>query len=130
VPEPSQEKVVKHCLVVDDSRVIRKIACNILSALEFDTTEAEDGAEALDACRSNMPDVILLASQMRRMSGVEFLRSLRRQDRGDHPFVLLCTTENDVSKLSEALNAGANQYLMKPFDQESLTEKLSLAGVV
>jgi len=121
---------VKHCLVVDDSRVIRKIACNILSALEFDTTEAEDGAEALDACRSNMPDVILLASQMRRMSGVEFLRSLRRQDRGDHPFVLLCTTENDVSKLSEALNAGANQYLMKPFDQESLTEKLSLAGVV
>jgi two-component system chemotaxis response regulator CheY len=121
---------VKHCLVVDDSRVIRKVACNIMSALDFDTLEAEDGAQALDVCRAEMPDVILLDLQMRRMSGVEFLRSLRRQVRGDHPFVLICTTENDVTRLTEALNAGADQYLMKPFDHASLSEKLAQAGVV
>jgi two-component system chemotaxis response regulator CheY len=121
---------VKHCLVVDDSRVIRTIARNIMSALDFDTREAEDGAEALDVCRAEMPDVILLDLQMRRMSGVEFLRSLRRQLRGDHPFVLICTTENDVGRLTEALNAGADQYLMKPFDRASLSEKLAQAGVV
>jgi two-component system chemotaxis response regulator CheY len=121
---------VKHCLVVDDSRVIRKVACNIMSALDFDTREAEDGAQALDVCRAEMPDVILLDLQMPRMSGVEFLRSLRRQARGTHPFVLICTTENDVARLTEALNAGADQYLMKPFDHVSLSEKLTQAGVV
>lgn len=121
---------MKHCLVVDDSRVIRKVACNILNGLDFETSEAEGGAEALDACRAKMPDVILLDLQMPQMTGVEFLRSLRRQIKGDHPFVLLCTTENDVPRLTEALNAGADQYLMKPFDRESLAEKLSLAGVV
>ncbi len=121
---------MKHCLVVDNSRVIRKVACSILGALDFDTAEAEDGAEALDACRTRMPDVILLDLQMTRMTGVEFLRGLRRQDHGDHPFVLLCTTENDVARLTEALNAGANQYLMKPFDRASLVEKLAQAGVV
>lgn len=121
---------MKHCLVIDDSRVIRKVACNILNGLHFETSEAEGGAEALDACRTKMPDVILLDLQMPQMTGVEFLRSLRRQTRGEHPFVLLCTTENDVPRLTEALNAGADQYLMKPFDRDSLAEKLSLAGVV
>jgi two-component system chemotaxis response regulator CheY len=125
----SQESAVKNCLVIDNSRVIRKVACNILNGLDFDTQEAEDGAAALDACRVNMPDVILLDLQMPRMSGAEFLRSLRRQNRGDHPYVLLCTTENDIPRLTEALNAGANQYLMKPFDRESLSQKLSQAGV-
>jgi two-component system chemotaxis response regulator CheY len=125
-----QEHPVKHCLVVDDSRVIRKVACNIMTALDFDTLEAEDGAQALDVCRAAMPDVILLDLHTRRMSGVEFLRSLRRQARGDHPFVLVCTTENDVTRLTEALNAGADQYLMKPFDRASLSEKLAQAGVV
>jgi len=125
-----QEQTVKHCLVVDDSRVIRKVACNIMNALDFDTIEAEDGAGALDVCRSEMPDVILLDLQMPSMSSVEFLRSLRRQTRGDHPFVVVCTTENDVARLTEALNAGADQYLMKPFDRASLSEKLTQAGVV
>jgi two-component system chemotaxis response regulator CheY len=121
---------LKHCLVVDDSRVIRRVACTILSGLNFETAEAEDGAAALDACRTSMPDVILLDLQMPSMSGVEFLRSLRRQALGQHPYVLLCTTENDIQRLTEALNAGADQYLMKPFDGESLTEKLTQAGVV
>ena len=66
---------MKHCLVVDDSRVIRKVACRILETLQFATEEAEDGAAALDACRSRMPDVILLDWQMPHMTGIEFLRN-------------------------------------------------------
>jgi two-component system, chemotaxis family, chemotaxis protein CheY len=116
---------LKQCLVVDDSRVIRKVACNILRALGFDALEAEGGAAALDMCRSRMPDAILLDLQMPCMSGVEFVRALRRQKGGDHPFILLCTTENDVIRLTEALNAGADEYVMKPFDQQSLAAKLS-----
>jgi two-component system, chemotaxis family, chemotaxis protein CheY len=121
---------VKHCLVVDDSRVIRKVACHIVETLHFEAQEAEDGVAALDACRVRMPDVILLDMQMPRMSGAEFLRSLRRQDNGGHPVVVLCTTENDVPQITEAMKAGANEYVMKPFDRESLARKLAEAGLL
>lgn len=121
---------MKHCLVVDDSRIIRKIACSILKSLNFDTREAADGAAALAACRASMPDVILLDLQMPSTSSTDFVRILRRQAHGEHPYVLLCTTENDVPRLTEAFQAGANHYLMKPFDRESLAEKLEQTGAV
>jgi two-component system chemotaxis response regulator CheY len=121
---------VKHCLVVDDSRVIRKVACRILESLHFETEEAEDGAAALDACRSKMPDVILLDWQMPNMTGIAFLRTLRRQNAGTNPIVVFCTTENDVGHITEALNAGANEYIMKPFDREILEAKLTQVGLL
>jgi two-component system chemotaxis response regulator CheY len=124
------EAPVKHCLVVDDSRVIRKVACRILESLQFVTEEAEDGAAALDACRSKMPDVILLDWQMPHMTGIEFLRTLRRQNDGTSPIVVFCTTENDVGHITEALNAGANEYIMKPFDREILEAKLMQVGLL
>jgi two-component system chemotaxis response regulator CheY len=124
------EASVKHCLVVDDSRVIRKVACRILETLQFATEEAEDGAAALDACRSRMPDVILLDWQMPHMTGIEFLRSLRRQNDGTSPIVVFCTTENDVGHITEALNAGANEYIMKPYDREILEAKLAQVGLL
>jgi two-component system chemotaxis response regulator CheY len=124
------EAPVKHCLVVDDSRVIRKVACRILESLQFATEEAEDGAAALDACRNKMPDVILLDWQMPKMTGIEFLRTLRRQNTGTAPIVVFCTTENDVGHITEALNAGANEYIMKPFDREILEAKLAQVGLL
>jgi two-component system chemotaxis response regulator CheY len=124
------EASVKHCLVVDDSRVIRKVACRILESLQFVTEEAEDGAAALDACRTKMPDVILLDWQMPHMTGIEFLRTLRRQNDGTTPIVVFCTTENDVGHITEALNAGANEYIMKPFDREILEAKFAQVGLL
>jgi two-component system chemotaxis response regulator CheY len=121
---------MKHCLVVDDSRVVRKVACRILESLNFETEEAEDGEVALHACRSRMPDVILLDWQMPNMTGIEFLRSLRRQASGLNPVVVFCTTENDVAHITEALNAGANEYIMKPFDREILEAKFAQVGLI
>ena len=120
---------MKHCLVVDDSRVIRKVACKILEAMNFEADEAEDGTVALAACRSRMPELILLDWQMPDMSGIEFLRSLRREKDGTRPIVVFCTTENDVGHISEAMGAGANEYLMKPFDREILHAKLAQIGM-
>ena len=120
---------MKHCLVVDDSRVIRKVACKILEAMNFETDEAEDGALALAACRARMPELILLDWQMPNMGGIEFLRSLRREKDGTRPVVVFCTTENDVGHISEAMGAGANEYLMKPFDREILHAKLAQIGM-
>ncbi len=120
---------MKSCLVVDDSRVIRKVACRILSDLGFETAEAEDGITALEACRAHMPEMILLDWSMPNMSGVEFLRALRRERAGTKPVVLFCTTEVDTAHITEALNAGANEYIMKPFDREIIEAKLVEVGL-
>jgi two-component system chemotaxis response regulator CheY len=121
---------MKHCLVVDNSRVLRKVTCRILEDLAFATEEAEDGAAALSQCRRRMPDVILLDWHMPNMSGIEFLRALRGEAQGRQPVVLFCTTENDVAHITEALGAGADEYIMKPFDRSIIESKLSEVGLL
>lgn len=121
---------MKHCLVVDDSRVIRKIASRILEQLHFVVEEAEDATQALDACRTRMPDAILLDGQLPHAGGVDFVRSLRRERGGDRPVVVICTTENDVARIVEAMGAGANEYVMKPFDRSALEGKFAQVGLI
>ena len=120
---------MKTCLVVDDSKVIRKVARHILEALGFEVAEAGDGREALDRCRDAMPDVVLLDWNMPVMSGMEFLTELRRTRGGDAPKVVFCTTENDLAHIRAAVDAGADEYVMKPFDRETLHSKLQIVGV-
>jgi two-component system chemotaxis response regulator CheY len=121
---------MKTCLVVDDSKVIRKVARHILETLHFNVEEAGDGREALDRCEAgNLPDVILLDWNMPVMSGMEFLRSLGASGIVNRPKVVFCTTENDVAHIRAAIDAGADEYMMKPFDRETLESKLQLVGV-
>jgi two-component system chemotaxis response regulator CheY len=121
---------MRTCLVVDDSRVIRKVARRILEDLRFTVEEAGDGLEALTACRRSMPSAVLLDWNMPVMNGIDFLRQLRREPGGEGPIVIFCTTENDVDHISEALKAGANEYIMKPFDGDILQSKLVEAGLL
>jgi len=121
---------MKTCLVVDDSSVIRKVARRILEGLEFQIVEAEDGEQALEACRRQLPEAILLDWNMPKMDGYEFLRSLRRLPGGDAPKVVFCTTENDVAHIARALHAGANEYIMKPFDKEIVEAKFQEVGLI
>ena len=121
---------MKRCLVADDSSVIRKVARRILEALDFEIAEAEDGEQALDLCRSRMPDAVLLDWNMPKMDGYDFLRSLRRLPGGDRPKVVFCTTENDVAQIARALHAGANEYIMKPFDKEIVEAKFHEVGLI
>ena len=124
------EDVMKTCLVVDDSSVIRKVARRILEGLEFKITEAEDGEQALQFCQQQLPDAVLLDWNMPKMDGYEFLRQLRRLPGGDVPRVVFCTTENDVAHIARALHAGANEYIMKPFDKEIVEAKLQEVGLL
>lgn len=119
---------MKRCLVIDDSRVIRKVSRHILETLGFSVEEAEHGQQGLEQCDQSMPDVILLDWNMPVMTGIEFISKLRRRPDGDKPKVVFCTTENDVSHIREAIDAGADEYVMKPFDHETLQIKLQLVG--
>ena len=122
---------MKQCLVVDDSSVVRKVVRRIMEDLEFTVSEAEDGAQALDFCRKAMPDLILLDWSMPVMDGVEFLAHLRKEEAGgDKPKVVFCTTENDVAQIAKAMRAGADDFLMKPFDRDLVEAKLQEVGAL
>ena len=118
------------CLVVDDSRVVRKAARRIVETLGFTVREAEDGAQALAACRESMPKVVLLDWNMPVMDGISFLRAARAEFGPDRPVVVLCTTEAAVERIVEALEAGAQEYIMKPFDAALLQDKFVQAGLL
>lgn len=118
------------CLLVDDSKVVRTLARRMIEPLGFTISEAEDGSQALTQCLQSMPDFILLDWHMPVMDGLEFLKKLRVSPSGDKPIVIFCTTETDISHIQQALEAGANEYIMKPFDANILKDKLSQVGAI
>lgn len=118
------------CLVVDDSKVVRKVARHILESLDFSVSEACDGREALESCTAIGPDVVLLDWNMPVMSGMEFLVALNNAKLAAKPKIIFCTTENGLSHIRAAVDAGADEYVMKPFDRETLESKLQLVGVL
>jgi len=118
------------CLVVDDSRVVRKVARRILEVHGYQVEEAEDGSRALDSCREHLPDCVLLDWNMPVMNGLEFLEALRQEFGPDNPTVVFCTTENDMSFIERAIASGAQEYIMKPFDEQILVGKFEQVGLL
>ncbi len=118
------------CLVVDDSRVVRKVARRILEAHGFTVAEAGDGQQALDACRTQMPDCVLLDWNMPVMNGLDFLKRLRAKYGPEKPPVVFCTTETEMTAIEQAISNGAQEYIMKPFDEDILVGKLEQVGLL
>ena len=121
---------MKTCLVVDDSRVIRKVSRRILEDLGFEVAEACDGVEAMAWCSAMMPDAILLDWLMPAMDGLEFVRRLRAEPGGDAPRVIFCSGETEIDRIRAALDAGADEYIMKPFDGAIVAGKLACLGLL
>jgi two-component system chemotaxis response regulator CheY len=120
---------MKHCLIVDDSRVVCTVARRILENLSYCVAEVEDGMAGLRACREKMPDLIFLDWNLPRMKGVEFVRSVRGQRQGGHPVILFSTIESDLIEVASAMAAGANDYVMKPFDGLLMRDMLTGMGM-
>ncbi len=120
---------MKSCLIVDDSKVVRLVARRILEGLNFEIREAADGQMAMDACMQSMPDAILLDWNMPVMNGLEFLQALRREF-GAQPPVIFCTTETDMSFVEQAIENGAQEFIMKPFDADILLGKFGQVGLL
>lgn len=118
------------CLIVDDSKVVRTLEKRIMVDLGYTTSEAEDGQQAVDQCKVQMPDLILLDWHMPVMNGLEFLKMLRAMPNGTSPKVIFCTTESELNNIMQALSSGADEYVMKPFDAEIIKGKLQQIGVI
>ncbi len=122
--------MTRTCLVVDDSRVVRKVARRILESNGFEVVEAANGQLALDICRTQLPGCILLDWNMPVMDGITFLKALRAEFGPDNPPVVFCTTENDIGHIEAAITSGAQEYIMKPFDEDILTGKFAQVGLL
>ncbi|MBC8069833.1 MAG: response regulator [Deltaproteobacteria bacterium] len=118
-------------LVVDDSRAIRSVICRMLRQLGYTVIDAGNGREALDALakQTQTPDLALLDWNMPVMDGYALLCELRRDPRYAATQIMMVTTETEISRMVSALEAGANEYLMKPFTAEALQEKLAVMGL-
>lgn len=130
----------KRCLLVDDSRVIRRVAAKIVQDLGFYPAEAANGQEALAACAVSMPDVILAEWDLMQtsgeqaggaqMTGPELTRAVRLLPGGTAVKVVFCTTRNELADIREAITSGADEYIMKPFDSEIVASKFMLLGLL
>jgi two-component system chemotaxis response regulator CheY len=120
---------MKIFMIVDDSPVIRKVARRILEGMGYVVCEAEDGVDALEKCSHNMPDAIMVAWDMPRMDGVEFIESLRSSEEADATKILFCTSEVMVTEMMKAKRAGCQGYMLKPFTRDILQHKLSEIGI-
>lgn len=121
---------MKTCLIVDDSGIVRKLVRRMIEGWGFECVEAADGQLALETCRAIMPDIILLDWNMPVMNGIDFLKALRLLPEGHHAQVIFCTTENDIARIEEGLAAGADEYMMKPFDGSILRGKFEQIGAL
>ena len=117
-------------MIVDDSKVVRMVARKILEGLGFSVIEASDGKDALDKCGTAMPDGLLLDWYMPEMNGLEVLSGVRSLPGGEDVRVVFCSSESDVARIGEALDAGADEYIMKPFDGEIISAKFQEVGLI
>jgi len=117
-------------LVIDDSRAMRTILRSILASLDFDVEEAADGRQAVDIlARDRNFDLALVDWNLPEMSGLEVVVEVRKDPRlADLP-LLMVTTETEFERVTQALQAGANEYIMKPFDRDMLLDKLVILGI-
>lgn len=120
----------KICLVVDDSSVIREIAVRIIADLGLDTGEAENAGTAIEYCRERKPAVVMLDWDLPSMGALDFLRGAATLNPEEKPEIILCATENDPQQFTLAKAAGAGHHILKPFDRDVLSQKLSEIGLV
>jgi len=129
--EPARQGGRVRALVIDDSRTTRKILMRMLNTLGFDTVEAANGREGLDRLReTGASDLVLVDWNMPEMDGVDFVRAVRAKSEYDSVPLVMVTTHNDMESVAKALEAGATEFIMKPFTEDVIREKLELVGAL
>jgi two-component system chemotaxis response regulator CheY len=120
---------MKIFMIADDSPVIRKVAKRIIEDLGFVVVEAESGEEAQSLCASSMPDGILVDWDLPGISGVELVTWLGHHPDAEHTKVIFCTSQVMLAEMTKAKRAGADGFLLKPFNRQMLANKFSELGL-
>jgi len=118
------------CIVVDDSQTIRMLLVKIMENFGFSVIEAESGEEALDLCRRENPDVIISDWRLPIMDGIDVLYKIRADRRIPQPKFIFCATVSDIEDMQMALDGGADDFIMRPFDEEIISSKLAILGLL
>ena len=118
------------CLIADDSRIIRMVLAKIFSNLGFEVEEAEDGDEVIEKCLAQEPDIVIMDWWLPVIDGIDVLYKIRDDKKIRQPRIVFCSANTELEKISEALDGGADDYLMKPFDEEIIKSKLIILGLI
>ena len=118
----NEDPEMKRCMFVDDSSVIRKVAKRILGA-DMIVVEADNGLDAIEMCATDMPDVIVIDGNLPDMEAVDFIRRIRTIQSPIVPQILVSLVEVDIGAIMRAKRAGAQGYLLKPFNRPQLLER-------
>ena len=120
-----------HAMVIDDSRATRKILGNMLRDLGFEVSEASHGREALERlAERGEVELALVDWNMPEMNGIDFVAEVRSKPDYDDICLMMVTTETEMERVIKAIEAGANEYVMKPFTKEIIAEKLQMVGLI
>ncbi|WP_230252115.1 response regulator [Rhodopirellula halodulae] len=117
-------------LIVDDSRVIRRMIARIMKSIGYETHEAEHGLEGLERLQElGRVDLILVDWNMPEMNGLEFVKAVRADEQHGATPMIMVTTESEMERMALAFMAGVNEYIMKPFTEENINSKLEILGI-
>lgn len=122
---------MKRILIVDDNRTIRRLIRQMLEPCGFAVEEVEDGVQCLKHCREQgVPEGIILDVNMPEMDGITCLQTMRADPSFRDCVIVMCTTQVEFQHIVTAMSAGANEYVMKPFTEDILREKLKIVGLL
>lgn len=118
------------CIIADDSKIIRMVLSKILRNLSFEVIEAEDGEDVIEKSNEFQPSLIIMDWYLPVMSGIDVLHKIRNDQNIKQPKVMFCCSTVDINHISEALHGGADDYLLKPFDEDIIKSKLIILGLM
>lgn len=118
------------CLIADDSKIIRMVISKIFANLGFEVVEAEDGDEVIEICQREEPDLVIMDWRLPIIDGIDVMYKIRGDGNIRQPRIIFCSSMIEPDKIREALNGGADDYLMKPFDEEIIVSKLMILGMI
>lgn len=118
------------CIVADDSKIMRMLLSKIMENFGYSVAEAEDGEDLLEQCGRDMPDLVICDWQMPLIDGIDVLLKIRSDKKSKQPVFFFCSNIKDVNVIRQALDAGADDFIMRPFDEDIIASKLKIIKVL
>ena len=118
------------CIIADDSKIMRMLLSKIMENFGYEVFEAEDGEDLVTLCAKDMPDLIICDWQLPLIDGVDVLLKIRSDKKVKQPVFIFCSYIKDVEVISQAIKAGADDFIMRPFDEDIIASKLRIIKVL